>query len=253
MLAGRYDVDWLAQFNPHIRQYSDDHTSLHGAYGYRWREHFGTDQLDSVERVLKTNPETHRAVLAMWSPSDDLEAPSLDIPCNTHVYFDLRSDKLNITVCCRSNDAVWGCYGIDAVHFSFLQQYLAGKLGKPVGVYRQFSNNFYLHTEKHGHLIPPGQVELCPYSRGLVKPYPLMENNRLWISDLNRFLADPLGGAEYANSFFSCIAAPMYASWTDRQTKKNNGLPALQRMPKNNDWKLACENWIKRRLSHADE
>ena len=35
MLAGRQDVKFLEQFTPRIREYSDNGSTLNGAYGYR--------------------------------------------------------------------------------------------------------------------------------------------------------------------------------------------------------------------------
>jgi len=43
MLAGRNDVDWVAKFNPRMREFSDDGKIQHGAYGYRWRYAFDLD------------------------------------------------------------------------------------------------------------------------------------------------------------------------------------------------------------------
>ena len=48
MLAGRRDVEFLQRFNSKIGQYSDDGKNFNAAYGYRWRRHFGRDQLDEV-------------------------------------------------------------------------------------------------------------------------------------------------------------------------------------------------------------
>ena len=53
MLAGRDDVKYLSNFNKRMEEYSDDGHTLHGAYGYRWREYFLTDQLDWIVLHLK--------------------------------------------------------------------------------------------------------------------------------------------------------------------------------------------------------
>ena len=37
---------------------------------------------------------------------------SKDVPCNTHAYFAINAEgSLDLTVCNRSNDLVWGCLG----------------------------------------------------------------------------------------------------------------------------------------------
>jgi hypothetical protein len=56
---------------------------------------------------------------------------------------------LDMTVLNRSNDLVWGLLGANTVHFSFLQEYLAGLLRLEVGTYHQVTNNLHVYTEKH--------------------------------------------------------------------------------------------------------
>src|ERR1043166_5799013 len=67
MLAGRNDLPWLTQFNGRFSSYSDDGGQTQpGAYGYRWRQHFRYDQLETIIVELKNNPATRRCVLTMW-------------------------------------------------------------------------------------------------------------------------------------------------------------------------------------------
>ena len=40
MLAGRNDVAFVEKFNKRMATFSDDGSTLNGAYGYRWRRHF---------------------------------------------------------------------------------------------------------------------------------------------------------------------------------------------------------------------
>lgn len=54
---------------------------------------------------------------------------------------------LDMTVCNRSNDMVWGMLGANVVHFSFLQEYIAGMVGVQVGRYYQFTNNLHVYEE----------------------------------------------------------------------------------------------------------
>ena len=51
-----------------------------------------------------------------------------------------------MTVCCRSNDIIWGTYGTNAVHFSMLQEYLAARLNAQLGVYRHISDSFHAYS-----------------------------------------------------------------------------------------------------------
>jgi hypothetical protein len=165
MLAGRNDAASVARYAGQMSTYSDDGTTLHGAYGHRWRKHFGCDQLKAVVRELRENPTSRRVVLSMWDPGscseEDATFPTgrvagdteqavfgKDVPCNTHCYFDLLHNRLSMTVCCRSNDAVWGAHGANAVHFGYLLDFVAAMVGVEVGTLVQVSNNYHVYIDR---------------------------------------------------------------------------------------------------------
>lgn len=272
MLAGRKDLDFVCRFNPRMREFSDDGGFTQpGAYGYRWRKHFGHDQLTAIVDELRRNPSSRRCVLSMWSAADreyvaDTGVGGLpqvtpndlflavhggkDVPCNTHAYVDTRGGRLNLTVLNRSNDILWGCYGANAVHFSVLQEYLAAQVGVPVGTYYQISCNWHLYLELPGYkknaLEDPALRDVDRrYDYGKVSPVPLVTDPQSWDTDLSRFLSDPLGDAYYTNPFFDQVAAPMYASWEDRQ-HGFDGVAAARAIVAS-DWRAACLEWIARR------
>ena len=125
MLAGRNDVDAVAYYAKQMWEYSDDGTTLNGAYGYRWRAADGgtfphpnieqpgddrvgsvwakmapTDQLEILINHLKADPTSRRAVLQMWNVEDDLlkigkgaPAYSKDVCCNLSVMFLIRTES----------------------------------------------------------------------------------------------------------------------------------------------------------------
>lgn len=255
MLAGKNDLEFPRLFNSKFGAYSDDGVRLHGAYGHRWRKHFDRDQLVDIQAELLSEGDSRRAVLGMWDPREDL--PKLhtggrDVPCNTHAYFDLRGGALNMTVCNRSNDVIWGAYGANVVHFSVLQEYLAATLGVAVGEMRQFSNNFHLYTSVYPIATAERFVDQAPrydfYSRSEVVPYPLVASPTEFLADCERFVAHPTEDGEYANPFFDDVAYPMYEAWRLRK----EGAPAeairdIVSLIQAPDWKLACAAWIGRR------
>lgn len=95
---------------------------------------------------------------------------SKDVCCNTNIYFMgrpiphplgagvLAEDaaayghapqfSLEMTVCNRSNDLVWGMLGANVVHMSFLQEYMAAQLGWSVGKYHQITNNLHAYLAR---------------------------------------------------------------------------------------------------------
>ncbi len=185
MLAGQNDLAYVEQYNKRMREYSDDGVTLHGAYGYRWREHFGGDQIGLIVERLKADPTDRRSVLQMWDPTVDLNRDGVDVPCNTVIYFKIRNDRLDMTVSNRSNDAIWGTFGANAVHMSFLLEYVAKCIGVEVGTYRQVSDSFHayldVYDKMYDSLFDDGAFdfyvrkhEVNPYENKAIYPYPLM-------------------------------------------------------------------------------
>ncbi len=252
MLAGRDDLAFPLWFNSHFKDYSDDGITIHGAYGHRWRRHFGTDQLLCIGNELFHNPESRRCVLQMWSAALDLGKPYRDVPCNTHVYFDCRHGRLNMTVCNRSNDALWGAYGANAVHMSMLQEFLAAYIGVPVGIYRQMSNNLHLYQATMpahpGAAVKDAHDHNYYITKGACRPYPLVDSNETaadFLLDLEHFF-EKAWGQPYRTEYFRGVVLPMYEAWAARKDKTGTGLEETNRIVAE-DWRIACTNWINRR------
>ena len=252
MLAGRRHVGWLTPFSTRIAMYAEDTGNIHGAYGHRWRNHFGKDQLLEIANTLKRDRASRQAVLQMWDPEQDLGGIWRDRPCNTAVYFDCRGDHLNMTVTCRSNDMLWGAYGANAVHFSVLQEVMAGAVDLPVGVYRQFSNNFHVYREnqqvKHFLQHPPYD-DFDAYTHSAVPVIPIMERHeRLFdfLEDCERFVNGSVG---VRNGWLRQVAAPLRDAYLDRRAGR---VWSIDKVP-DCDWKLAFTQWIERRTSNESK
>jgi len=256
MLAGKNDLAFPILFNKRFKEYSDDGKVLAGAYGFRWRKYFGRDQLELIIKELKANPESRRAVLTMWSPND-LGGTGRDLPCNTQIFFDCRHGALNMTVTNRSNDALWGAFGANAVHFSVLLEYLAAAIGQPVGVYRQFSNNLHLYTDIIGaDKAQPMCLDLertdfylkdpINDTGNYVEPYRLnLTGQQQWDKDLARFMADPRAKPTfYGEPFFAQVAYPMFRAWEHRADKESED---MAREIIAQDWGRAALEWLQRR------
>jgi len=273
MLAGRNDVEWLAQFNSGMKEFSDNGKTFHGAYGYRWRNHFclggGDEQVDQVKEIiniLKANPHDRRAVLTMWDPMSDLAQDGVDFPCNTHIYFKGRpyhpthtystsaDCRLDMTVCCRSNDIIYGCYGSNVVHFSILMQVIAKCIGMSLGTYHHISDSYHYYLEKEhliNHLKKKG-IQACPYELNYVSPYLLeIENWETFSADLDTFMHAPHSNS-FTNRWFHKVIKPMYWAYLAYKDKNNpdrwkTTLEILNQMPENNDWRKAGQEWIERK------
>lgn len=265
MLAGRNDVKYVSQFVPRMSTFSDDGETFHGAYGARWRNHFSFDQLRVVIEALRLNPDDRRCVVQMWDSAKDLGFEGKDFPCNTQVIFAINEGALDMSVFNRSNDLVWGALGANAVHFSFLQEYMAARIGVPVGGYWQISNNMHLYLDQHQGLMEsmadraqdPFSIfrsTTDPYVRGEVKPFPLMTvDEETWEEELHKFLENP-DFEGFTDPFFRNVARPMFfAHRTYKMTKGEERYDlALEHLEQcaASDWKKAAVEWIERRRAN---
>lgn len=289
MLAGRNDLLVPKTFVSTFGQFSDDGETLNGAYGHRWRVHFGYDQLDMIIEELKDNPQTRRAVLQMWdggvagkASTSDLQkaiSGSADVPCNTAAYFDTIDGKLNMTVTCRSNDVILGAYGANIVHFSILLEYISLATGIPIGVYRQFSNNFHAYESQlergafcdYADAVVAEDVYQAPSvtgTRGRMMPRdPAPRRIPLWDAtdgkvafdeDVQTFMEwveawDVLNGLDgpweiQQTTFFRNVVVPMANAWMLWKKKDwHEALDAVQDI-KAGDWRLAAYEFIRRRM-----
>jgi len=251
MLAGRRDVAFLTQFNNRMSDFSDDGVTFNAAYGYRWRKHFGYDQLIQVIENLKQDPNTRQAVIQIWD-EQDLYLKTKDKACNTQVVFDTRGGALNMTVFNRSNDIWWGAYGANAVHFSFMQEFVASAVMLPLGKYRQVSNNFHLYTELYDATryitTPPVRETYDLYTTGAVQPCRIMDNSDylLFLEDCENFCADPFTDRSYYHSFFHNVAQPMAMVSKVRRRKQGGGREYAMAIAAS-DWSRAVLDWIERR------
>lgn len=262
MLAGRNDLAFVSKFNFGMKQYSDDGgVTQPAAYGHRWRTHFKYDQLAYLIELLKKGPNTRRAVLGMWDAAHDLRFSfdSADLPCNTHAYVDLRGGKLNLAVMCRSNDALWGAYGANAVHFTFLQEWLAAAVGVPMGIFYQYSYNLHIYNSACGGVKPQDLAEKWvmqdEYAAGCdtQELVAMDEDADLFLLRCENFCRAPNDVPMYQGSdFLVDVAKPMWDSWEAyKNYDKDTSLEAANEITAE-DWSLACVQWLHRAWGRRD-
>lgn len=279
MLSGSNDVAFLTKFNKRMATYSDDGAVQWGAYGWRWRQFFGYDQLELIVQELSERPDSRRAVLSMWNAapriwkfprsdgvemlsSDDLSvalAGGKDVPCNTHAYFDLRGGKLNMTVCNRSNDAWWGAYGANMVHFSILLEYMAAWLNVPMGVYRQMSNNLHLYTDvikgvigdSIGGLRVLGHRIIADDLYPMIAATPMIDDFERWHMELSAFIQGT--DFDFEEPFFQGVALPMLRAHTAYKRKQYDLAIIHAESVTAPDWRAASFGWLRRREAKRRE
>jgi len=244
MMAGSNDAVWLSQFNKRMIEYADNKI-LRGAYGWRWTN--PSPQISDTIRLLQTSPETRQAVLTMWDPVfDGYRARTSDRPCNTHIYF--RKDKdnrLNMTVCNRSNDLIWGMMGANAVHMTMLHELISRAVGMKQGTYHVFTNNLHIYTgmPKFEELYTSTE---CYDTYEAFQSFPLLQYGEDWenfIIDCKTLLRlVRAGGYKFLTTWMNNVGAPIHDAYVD----KKNRHYYIEKIAAD-DWRIACEEWAARR------
>lgn len=295
MIAGRNDVAPLAYYNSKIQQYSDDGNTFNGAYGYRWRHAFNSnltadsfdsafvDQLDLLVAHLKADSTSRRAVLQMWNVEDDLlkiglhpdrsgnlyhpslaHPPSKDVCCNLSVLFAIRDqgkhgpidNVLDMTVFNRSNDLIWGCLGANVVHFSFLQEYMAARLGVEVGRYHQVTNNLHVYESNwkpQEWLAYYGSDEETEYVPAC-NIVPLVKDPAVFEKELPQFVKSNKGDCpvdKWEEPFLDTVAQPLCHAWHMYKQRDFGMARYWLDQIEADDWRAAAEGWIRRRERKA--
>lgn len=252
MLAGEDHVGFLAKFNSTYVNYAEADGSVHGAYGKRWRDHFTPkeigpryrmDQIQLAVAMLKNDPETRRVVVSMWDATVDLNAQKKDLPCNTHIYFDGNDGKLDMTVCNRSNDLLWGMLGANVVHMTYLQELIAFGAGMEIGTYRVLSNNVHVYLDRPDvQKFLEGVAPARPY---VYESYPLLREGEK-VEDLLADCENMIKGVmKFKTQWMNHVALPMHDVWIARNV---NGLDHIDQI-KAEDWRVACQERLKRKTS----
>jgi thymidylate synthase len=272
MLAGRDDSDSLDYYVRDFgSRFAEKDGRVHGAYGHRWRRALGLDQLTTIVDKLRCAPSDRQCVLQMWDACEnsDLTGEWRDRPCNTHAYLRVRDSSyfpsspgpvLDLTVCCRSNDAVWGAHGANAVHFSVLQEYLAARIGVGVGTLYQVSNNYHVYESELRRLAARGaagstldSLGCDHYSSGVIGPPARLVDDPPSFDDEVRMLMEwhvtgnVLLPITWRNRFLdTTVRRAIMAHWMHRE-RSYDGAAEMAEQIEAPDWRVACVQWLSRR------
>jgi thymidylate synthase len=287
MLAGRDDAEFLNQYVSDFgERFAEPDGRIHGAYGHRWRYAMGFDQIQEAINKLKRNPKDRQVVIQMWDARtydpgqtgyNDLLGDWKDRPCNTHIYLRVRENEilaasegtnhtpvLDLTVCCRSNDIVWGAHGANAVQFSILQEYIAAHLGIGIGTLIQFSNNYHVYVSMidllrkragnapflEGSMVADNRyAEIGPDRPPML---PLVDD----LASFDEELVFVLKGTTFfdhcsywqtKNRFLKMVLCMRAAHHAWRNSKdKYEWQEVIAKAPRC-DWTIACVEWLERR------
>ena len=149
-LTGARDPDFfLSSFTKIWHDFLEDDGLIRAAYGYRWRHHFGRDQLEGSIQLLERDPTSRHAVIVYWDPADDGLADGTkkkNVPCPYTFTLNILDGKLNMHLTIRSNDMMLG-FPHDVAGHVLLQYILAQRLGVGVGKYTHAISHAHIYLE----------------------------------------------------------------------------------------------------------
>lgn len=242
MLAGCNDVDFVKQFNSNIANYSDDGKVFNAAYGHRWRHHWGFDQVEHCINRLHADPYDRRAVITMWDPRDMLK-DSKDYACNMQIMPTVNDGKLDFFTTNRSNDLVWGLAGANAVHLSFLQEYMAASLGLEMGEWVHMTNNLHVY-EKHWDLVKATKVETNYVWRKFPKNQPLVVDPFTFLCEVRELVEGK--NSDFKEPFLEDTIEPVWSSWIAWKDGDIEQAHYIASCIEDDMWRPEIMDWYKR-------
>lgn len=134
-MAGDKDPTWLRKYCKIWDQFIEDDGTVGGAYGYRWRHHFGRDQIALAVKRLREQPSDRQVVISAWDPaSDGLGTSTLkNIPCPAFFQLTTVGGFLNLVLYIRSSDMFVGL-PYDVMGYAFIMDAFAKELGLQRGL-----------------------------------------------------------------------------------------------------------------------
>lgn len=163
---------------------------------------------------------------------------------------------LDMTVCNRSNDLVWGMLGANAVHMSVLAEYVAAHLGLEVGVYNQVTNNLHCYhkTWEPEKWLAEYQIDYKGGQLEYPKPFPLVRDPAVFDEEVGPFVernsgAGPYSPCSWQEPFLNDVAQPMCTAFRAYKEKWGGGWQMWVNQIKAEDWRRAALGWLERRAA----
>jgi thymidylate synthase len=148
--GARKPADFLRDYTKIWDSFTNPADVVTVAYGYRWRKHFGRDQLGLLIELLKKDPSSRHGVVVTWDPASDGLGGTrrANVPCPYSFTVNIIGGRLHLHNIVRSNDMVLG-FPSDVAGFALLQTILAQKLGVEVGVYSHSISNAHVYDNQY--------------------------------------------------------------------------------------------------------
>lgn len=137
-LAGRRDLEMIGYYAPSMRFSSPDGVHLGGsAYGHTLFQPAEGDQrslFDRVLELLRTEQDSKRGYLPVFSPAEHTVKDNPDMACLAGLHLLVRERQLHMVCHMRANDLDCGLLS-DVFSFTMIQEFAAVQLGLELGTY----------------------------------------------------------------------------------------------------------------------
>ena len=146
-LTGEKDLQFLQRFTKIWDNFSEKDNTVSSAYGYRWKYHFGRDQIKGLIDLLSQDPSSRHGVILMWDPADDGLANGTckkNVPCPYTFTVQILNGRLCLHLIIRSNDMMLG-NPHDTAGFALLSYFLAQKLHVLPGILTVSISNAHIY------------------------------------------------------------------------------------------------------------
>jgi thymidylate synthase len=101
---------------------------------------------DFIIPLLKKDPDSRRAIIALYSPVADSGVNKKETPSLISIFFKIINNKLTVSIVIRSNDMFIG-WPANIYQVYLLQKYVGEKLGIETGSVTTVSHSAHIFTE----------------------------------------------------------------------------------------------------------
>lgn len=156
--SGRRDLHFISKFASFWKQIADENGNLNSAYGYllfnRKNEH-GKTQWQWAYDSLVADKDTRQAIMHFNTPDHQYDG-NKDFVCTLTGNFQIRENRLNLSITMRSNDAILGT-ATDVAFFCVMQMQMYKLLKEKypdleLGTYTHYAHSMHIY-ERHFDLV----------------------------------------------------------------------------------------------------
>ncbi len=150
IMGSRKPEDVLRQYTKIWDIFTNPGDVVTVAYGYRWRKHFGRDQLKQLIDLLEAEPGSRHGVIVTWDPAQDGLSlfKKKNVPCPYTFTVNIIGGRLHLHNIIRSNDVMLGL-PFDVAGFALLAHILAQKLKVRPGIYSHSISNAHIYDSHY--------------------------------------------------------------------------------------------------------